>query len=195
GERAALHQRIDLGPLEAAAAGALLRKLLEPAENVPADVVDHLMARTQRVPRLLAELVRGLKRDGLVRRAAKGDAWYLAIDALGTPPDSPLLEWLASRELSWLPPELARHAQLLSLLGPWFTRFEVAGVLLELDRAGLGAELALDSDVAIGRLIDSGLVVEAGRLSFRSGVVRETVERATPQALAQPIHEAAYRFY
>jgi tetratricopeptide (TPR) repeat protein len=196
GERAGAHRRIDLGPLEPAAAGQLLRRLLEPAENIPSLLVDRLVERTRGVPLLIDELARGLLRDGLVRRHAHGEGWYLASDALEALPDLPLVDWLAGRELAWMPPDLARHARLLAHLGSDFTPAEVSGVLVELDRAGFGGELPLDAEIANAKLVERGLIVEAqGRLTYRSAVVRQAIERATPPALAQPIHEAAYRHY
>jgi len=197
GESAATQRRIVVGPLEDAAAGQLLRRLLAPAEGVPADVIERLVARTRGLPLLMTELARGLKRDGFIRRQDKGDAWYLAMEALDSLPDAPLVDWLAGRELAQLPADLARHARLCALLGAETTRAELAGVLLELDRAGQGGDLGLDPDVATARLVEAGLFAEpvGQRIAYRSGVVREAVERQAPPALATPVHEAAYRFH
>src|SRR5438132_14260160 len=103
-----------LGPLEPARASELCRRLLAPAENVPRAAIDLLVQRTQGIPLQLVELVRGLKRDGLVRKRLRGDTWFLATDELQKLPDSPLIEWLAERELGALPRELASHARLPS---------------------------------------------------------------------------------
>jgi tetratricopeptide (TPR) repeat protein len=197
GERAPRHLLLDLGALTAAPAGELCRRLLEPATDVPTATIDGLVARTRGIPLLLVELARGLKREGLVRHQAKGDGWYLASDALAALPDLPLVEWLAGRELAALAPDLARHTRLLALLGGDFAVADVEGVVAELDRAGLGDEFPLDPAVAIGRLTECGLLVVRGdgRCEFRSAVVREAVERATPPPLAQAVHEAAYAHY
>ncbi len=198
GARAALHRRVELAALGADAAGELCRRLLEPAENVPGPVIERLVARTQGLPLLIAELVRGFKREGLVRRQEKGATWYLASDALERLTDLPLIDWVVSRELAALSPDLARHARLLALLGGEVATAEVAGVLQELDHAGLGHDFPLDAAIAIRWLVEAGVLValpEADRWAFRTAVVREAILRATPAQLAQPIHDAAYRYH
>ena len=90
------------------------------------------------VPMLLVELVRGLKRDGLVRKSEKGQGWYLATDELERLPDLPLVQWLSSRETESLPPDLLAHARLASVLGVEFSSEEIEGVLQELERSGGG---------------------------------------------------------
>ena len=96
-----------------------------------------------------------------------------------------------TRQLS---PELARHARLLALLGADFTVTEAKELVLELDHSGMGAEFPLDASVAVSRLLDAALLIErgGGKVAFRSGVVREAVERAAPPLLAERVHEASY---
>ena len=89
---------------------------LRPAENVPAEAVERLAERAQRTPLFIVELVRGLKRQGLVRQRP-GGSWYLATDELDRMPELRLVEWLAHHELGALPPELTAHARLCALLG------------------------------------------------------------------------------
>ncbi|MES1208252.1 MAG: AAA family ATPase, partial [Pseudomonadota bacterium] len=91
--RAAVRTELTLPPLDPAAAAELARRLLMPAENVPASALAKLAARTEGIPLLLVELVRGLKRDGLVRRSGKGQSWTLATDELERLPDLPLVQW------------------------------------------------------------------------------------------------------
>ncbi|HEU4383202.1 MAG TPA: protein kinase [Anaeromyxobacteraceae bacterium] len=196
GERAARFGSLPLAPLPAGAAADLCRLLLLPAENVPERAVERLVARSQAVPMLLVELVRGLKREGLVRRREEG-AWYLATDELERVPDLPLLDWLAERELSALPEDLAAHARLAALLGDEFTLPEVSGVLAQLEKAGLATPFPHDAQAGTRRLLGAGLLVthRGDRIGFRSGLLREAVARslAPPQAVA--IHQAAFRYY
>jgi len=96
-ERSAARLRVTLGPLGHEAAIELCRRLLHPAENIPVHTLEKLVGGTQGSPLLLTELVRGLKRDGFVRRNPKGGAWFLASDELERLPDLPLVEWLAER--------------------------------------------------------------------------------------------------
>jgi len=197
GERAARSRTLKLEPLPPAPAADLCRRLLAPADSVPARAVDLLVARTQGVPLLLVELVRSLKRDGLVRRHAHGESYYLATDELDRAPDMPIVEWLADRQLRGLPAELTAHAQLAALLGDGVTPAETAGVLAELDAAGHGPSFPLDGAAATHRLLSLGLLAShrGGRSSFKLPLVRDAVARATPEPLGRAVHEAACRFY
>ncbi len=141
--------------------------------------------------------MRGLKRDGFVRRNPKGGAWFLASDELERLPDLPLVEWLAERELGRLPPDLVAHAQLAALLGSEFSEMEIEAVLTELDRDGLGADFPMDPRVATRKLIGMGLLILHRRdiIGFRHAMVREAVRGATSEALRGQVHNAAFRFY
>jgi tetratricopeptide (TPR) repeat protein len=197
GERAARSGSHDLGPLDPIRAAELCRQLLAPAENVAHAAVERLVQRTQGIPLLLVELVRGLKRDGLIRKRMRGDSWYLATDELDRLPDSPLIEWLAEREIGALPRELAGHARLTALLGNEFGTEEVDGVLAELDADGLGAQFPLDGRVATDRLSALGLLVttRAGEQRFRHALVRDAIARSVPAAQRNQVHQCAARFY
>jgi len=196
-KRAAVSQQLELGPLDPVAAGELARRLLAPAENVPASAVAKLVERTQGVPLLLVELVRGLKRDGIIRRSAKTGGWFLATDELERLPDLPLVQWLAGRETESLPPELAGHARLASILGAEFDVDEMEGVVQTLERDGGTVATQLDAGVGIERLVGSGLLVRhrQGRVGFRLALLRDTLYRTIPPAEREATHRAAYRFF
>jgi eukaryotic-like serine/threonine-protein kinase len=197
GERAARQGVHRIGPLQPARAAELCRRLLAPAENVPQAAVDSLVQRTHGIPLLLVELIRGLKRDGLVRKRMRGDSWFLATDELEKLPDSPLIEWLAEREVGALPRELASHARLTALLGSEFAAQDVEGVVAELDAEGLGAEFPLDAQVATQRLAALGILVmtRAGGFRFRHALVRDAVAQSVHASRREPVHRAAARFY
>lgn len=195
--RAAVTQRLELGPLDESAAAELARRLLAPAENVPGAAVAKLVERTQRIPLLLVELVRGLKRDGLVRRSDKAGGWFLATDELDRLPDLPLVQWLAGRETESLPPDLAGHARLASILGVEFDADEMDGVMQILEREGTSTGFQLDAGVGITRLVSAGLLVRhrQGRVGFRLALLRDTLYRTVPQAEREATHGAAYRHF
>ncbi|WP_437779713.1 protein kinase domain-containing protein [Sorangium sp. So ce1097] len=197
GERAARRETHRLEALDRESALALCRRLLLPAEDVPEPALAHLVERAQGVPLLLVELVRGLKREGIVRRHPRGDAWYLATDELDRLPDMPLLDWLALGEIDALPPALQAHARLVALLGPDITVAEVAGVLQRLDEHGEAGDLPLDGAVAVKRLLAAGLLVQdrRGRVGFRHALVREAVARGAPEPLRRRVHLAAFKLY
>jgi tetratricopeptide (TPR) repeat protein len=197
GERAFHHEMHKLGPLDPEPAGVLCRRLLEPAEDVPEPAVKRLVERTKAIPLLLVELVRGLKREGLVRRQPKGDAWLLATDEIERLPDLPLLDWLAEGEIDALAPSLRAYARLVALLGADVAIPEVDGVLRRLDRQGDAGEFPLDVQVAIRRLLAAGVLIphRQGRVGFRHDLAREAIARSAPSELCRRIHMAAYEYY
>jgi eukaryotic-like serine/threonine-protein kinase len=197
GARVAQREAHRLGPLDPASAAALCRRLLRPAENVPDSVVERLIARAEGVPLLLVELVRGLRRDGIVRRSPRGNAWYVAADELDRLPDLPLVEWLARREVEALAPALQGHARLLALAGDGVTVADVEGILRGVELLDAGVELPLDARIGTRRLVAAGLVAQdrEGRIGFRHALVREAIARATPEAVRRRIHLAAALHY
>ena len=104
GSRARRSVRHELEALDQESSAMLARRLLAPAENVSKSALARLYDRTQGVPRLLVELVRGLKRDGAVRRMERGTSYYLATEELEKMPDLPIVQWSASREVEALSP-------------------------------------------------------------------------------------------
>ena len=195
--RAARREEITLPPLDPTAAAELARRLLSPAENVPASALSRLAERTQGVPMLMVELVRGLKRDGLIRKAEKRSSWYLATDELERLPDLPLVQWLSSRETASLPPDLLAHARLASILGVELSADEIEGVQQELERGGSSPETQLDASIGLRRLTETGILVRhrGGRLGFRHSLLRDTVYQSVPPAERDAIHHAAYDYY
>lgn len=195
--RAAVSQRLELPALDPAAAAELARRLLAPAENLSDSAVAKLVERTLGVPLLLVELVRGLKRDGIIRRSAKTGGWFLATDELDRLPDLPLVQWLAGRETESLPPDLAGHARLASILGAEFDAEEMDGVVQAMERAGAAVGTQLDAGVGIERLVSSGLLVHHrhGRVGFRLSLLRDTLYRTVPQSEREATHRAAYHYF
>ena len=145
-----------------------------------------LAERTQGIPLLLVELVRGLKRDGIVRKSEKTGAWILATDELDKLPDLPLVQWLASRETESLPPDLLAHARLASMFGVEFGAEELEGVMLELERVGAAPETQLDASIGLRRLAESGLLVRhrGGRVGFRHALLRDSVYQSGRRPLS-----------
>ncbi|MCC6557431.1 MAG: protein kinase [Polyangiaceae bacterium] len=216
GARARHHEVHRLGPLDEASASELCRALLLPAENVPESAVRRLVARTQGVPLLLVELIRGLKEEGVIRRLPgstlgapghapggapsapnRGGAYYLATDELDKVPDLPLIEWLAHRAVDALAPALQAHARLVAARGAEVTAQEVQGVLRSLERAGAAGELPLDARIGIDRLIAAGLLEARGqgRVAFRHALLREAIVRSMPDAFRRAIHLASVEYY
>ncbi|AUX45113.1 protein kinase [Sorangium cellulosum] len=197
GERAARREVVRLDPLDAESARALCRRLLLPARDVPDQAIDRLLERSQRVPLLLVELVHGLKREGILRRHPRGDAWYLATDELERLPMLPQLDPLAQGEIAALGPALGAHARLVALLGAEVSLDEIAGVLDHLDRRGEGAAFPLDARVGTERLLKAGVLVadRKGRLGFRHALVREAIAQGVAEAERRRIHLAAYEHH
>jgi tetratricopeptide (TPR) repeat protein len=197
GSRAAASERIVLGSLETKASCELARRLLLPAEHIPEAVLLRLVERTQGVPRLLVELVRGLKRDGFVRRSARGDAYYLATDELDKLPDLPIVQWNAIREIEALPAQLAGHARLASVLGSNFTVEEIEALLSALERDKAPEDMQLDAGVGVRRLLDSGILVrhKSSALNFRHALLRDAVYQMLSEPERKRLHRAAFVAY
>ncbi len=196
GDRAGRRLEVELGPLAQPAGAELCRRLLLPAEGIPAEAIDRLVARSEGNPLLLVELVRGLKREGVVRADGRG-GWYLATDEVDRMPDLPLVEWLAQRELQALPISLAAHARLASLISPELTAEEVEGVLARLPRDEVMRSYPLDAGVGLERLAMTGLTVMNARnqFGFRHALVREAVALTVSPEERVRIHAAAFAHY
>ncbi|WP_437897148.1 serine/threonine-protein kinase [Sorangium sp. So ce124] len=186
-----------LGPLDLRSAIALCRVLLRPVEDVSESAVQRLVERAQSIPLMLVELIRGLKRQGLVRRRATGGGWYLATDELEHLPSSPRIEWLAEGELDGMAPALRVHARLIALLGAGITLSEVEGVLSRLEQEGDAESLPLDASVSVARLLVSGTLVQHAdaTLGFRHALTGEAIAHSTPEGLRCLVHRAAYAYY
>ena len=197
GERAGRREAHEIGPLDAESAAALCRQLLLPVVEVPEAAIQRLVTRAGAVPLLLVELVRGLKRDGLVRAGAQDGAGSLVTDAIERAADLPVLEWMAQRELDALAPAAAAHARLVALLGDEVTIAEVASVLRTLERAGRAAELTLDPRAGTERLLAAGLLVPraGGRAAFRHPLLREAIARGATASHRRHVHLAAFEHH
>ncbi|HMJ14271.1 MAG TPA: protein kinase [Polyangiaceae bacterium] len=197
GTRAAVSHTLPLPALERQEAELLLRRLLEPVEHVPESALQRLFERTQGIPRLMVELVRGLKRGGLVKRSERGSVFYLATDELEKLPDLPVVQWSAAREVEALSPQLAAHARLASVFGAKFRGSELEGVLRILERDAVFTETQLDVEVGLDRLLDAGLMQRGpfGQIDFRNAFLRETLYETLPENLKQAAHRAAVEMY
>jgi eukaryotic-like serine/threonine-protein kinase len=181
--------------LDPASAGELCRYLLEPAAQVPQPVVERLVDRAEGVPLLIHDLIRGLRREGLVVQQS-GGVWVVNSEVLDRLTDSAPTQWVARRELDAMPADLATHAQLVSLLPSEFTMDEVEGVLNNLG-SGLLEAFPLDPRVGNQRLFQAGLLARRpnGRFTFRNELIRESVARMVDEKLATRVHEAALSFH
>lgn len=197
GSRAAASHKRTLEPLEHVHAMELARRLLLPVEHVPPAVLTHLAERTQGIPRLLVELVRGLKRDGIVRRSERGDGYTIATEELDKLPGIPIIEWTARREIEALAPQLADHARLASVLGASFTVNELDELLQVLERAGEFSEQQVDATVGTQRLIDAGLLVRHrnGLVDFRHALLRDITYQSLSDSKRKRLHHAAFVMY
>jgi eukaryotic-like serine/threonine-protein kinase len=197
GTRAARTLQLALDVLEPVHAAELSRRLLHPVEHVPPSALLRLAERTQGIPRLLVELIRGLKRDGLVRRSLRGTGYYLATDELEKLPDLPIVQWNAVREVEAMPPHLAAHARLSSVLGNGFSIAELEGLQQVLEHGETVDDMQLDASVGVQRLIDAGLLLRHrnGLLDFRHALLRDTIYRLLPESQQQRLHRAAFEMY
>jgi len=195
GRRAAVRIERELAPMTPAAAHALVRQLLAPVVSVPRSVVSRISGRAGCNPRLIVELVRGLRAAGLVGVDRESGRPFLSTDRLDEGADTPLADWLADRELAGLAPALRGHAILAAALVEPLRAEEAARVIDEVEREGAADDFPLDAGVALERLAAAELLVrdEAGAYRFRSPLLRDGLARTAPTALRRRIADAAVR--
>ncbi|WP_437734772.1 serine/threonine-protein kinase [Sorangium sp. So ce1335] len=192
GSRTQRHGRAALAPLDEEAAMALAAELLRPAEYPPAATLRRLAAWAGGNPACLSELVRSLKRAGIVRRRAGSGSHYVATAELDALPPSPAWQWLAERQMDALPPELAACVRLCSVLGASFGRAELEQVQDAIERAG-GAGTPIDAGYGLGALAERGILQRGAgeRCSFQSAVFQNAVYELLDPAHRAQIHRHA----
>lgn len=197
GDRSAQRVVLELGPLDDQAATELARLLLTPVRSVPDKAVALLVERTQGVPLLLVELIRGLKRDGVVRPLERGTGWYVATDELEKLPALPAVQWLAASEIDALPAQLAAMARLAATLGNHFDETDLEGLVDHLERQGTAVETDLDPSVGLTRLRRAGIMSldASGTHRFRHALLGETLYGSVGEDLRRTAHLAAYHYY
>jgi serine/threonine protein kinase/tetratricopeptide (TPR) repeat protein len=159
GQRAFRHQRLPLPPLDESAAMTLAAALLRPVEYPPRATLALLAQWTGGNPQALVALVHTLVRMDIVRQGRQGGSWYLATAAIERLPASPVGQWLASRALAELPPDVAACARTCAVLGSELLRDELAWVQRLAERAGT-AGTPVDTDVGLAALARAGVLEE-----------------------------------
>jgi hypothetical protein len=202
GDRAGHAHRNHLPPLPSAAARALLRRLLLPAEFVSEDLLAALETQAAGLPRHLVELAGALWQAGAIRRHPSTHHFYVAADEILHVSATPLAERLARRALAALPPELATLAQLAAVLRDDLAIARVDQVARGL-RAG-DAAAAIDPGVGLDRLVHAGLLVALGteragtgarRHAFADPAIASALEALIPAERRQVLHAAALAHY
>jgi serine/threonine protein kinase/predicted ATPase len=210
GERAQRHDEIELGPLSEQDAMELAAALLRPAEYTPAAALRQLAQWSGGNPQVLTALVQWLVRDGIVRQrqpqssqgahgpgGAQGSGtWYLDTARLTRLPASPAAQWLATRTLEALLPELSACLQLCAVLGSELTRDELAWVQSEMLRAG-ATSTAVDPDVGLAELERRGFVspLHDGAWAFQQVAFQKAVYVLVEPGDRARIHQAALAFW
>ncbi|MGE0396866.1 MAG: serine/threonine-protein kinase PknK [Kofleriaceae bacterium] len=192
-------RRIDVVRLEAlgeADAAALVGHLLPAGTRVPAQVVARLASWSGGNPALLVDLIALLRREKIVRRHEGTNAWFVAADELDRLPPLPAAQWMATRELDALAPELADLARIASVLGADLRVDELEVVQRTLQRDGFDRAMA-DAATGVAQLVRERLLVERadGRVELRRPAQREALLALVPDALRSAIHAAALRYW
>ncbi|MCG8422392.1 MAG: protein kinase [Proteobacteria bacterium] len=196
GERAYRHDRITLEPLSKIDAMKLTAELLRPVEYPPAATLRRLALWTGGNPQLLTDLVRTLKQTGIVRCRPDRDHWYIATAELDELPPSPVGQWMATRTLDALPPELAACARLCSVLGVEFLREELHSVVHASELADT-ASTPVDVDVGLIELGRRGILDHAnGQVWwFKQANFQASVYQLLAPADCEQIHRYALAFW
>ena len=111
-------QRIELRPLGAADSRTLARELLQKVREVPAELHDLLVSRSDGNPFYMEELVKMLVDRGAI--ITTGERWSLDADRLRTLQVPPTLTGVLQARLDGLPPPDRRALQLASVIGMTF---------------------------------------------------------------------------
>ncbi|WP_437275064.1 protein kinase [Sorangium sp. So ce375] len=203
GQRNQRHTRVTLAPLAEDAAMDLASRLLLPAEYPPAEVLRRLSDWAGGNPDCLRQIVRSLKRAGVVRRRAGGGS-YVATAEIEALPPAPAWQWLAAQKLDDLPPELATCARVCSALGTSFDRAELEAVLDGLERAG-GAGSMVDAGFGLAALVERRILLRDGegrrdggvddRHAFQNAVLQEAVYEMLDPAHRAAIHRSALAYW
>lgn len=196
GNRAYDYQREELRPLGETDTMSLAAELLQPVEFPPAITLRHLAQWTGGNPQLLTELIRTLKQADIVRQRANGGNWYLATGELDVLPASPVGQWMASRSLENLPPELAACARLCAVLGVEFLRAELEWVLNASELSST-ASTPIDVDVGLSELERRGILVHSTRHIwwFRQANFQASVYQVLAEADCEQLHHHALAFW
>ncbi|WP_437911894.1 protein kinase [Sorangium sp. So ce302] len=196
GARTQRHDRAALAPLDDAAAMALAAELLRPAEYPPAETLRRLARWAGNNPACLVELVRSLKRAGLVKRRVNAGSHYVATAELDNLPPSPAWQWLAERRLDALSPELAACVRVCAVLGDSFARAELEQILDSIARAG-EAGTPIDAGYGLSALVEHRILERGAgeRTSFQSAVFQDAVVELLDPAERAQIHRRALAYF
>ncbi|HEY5926282.1 MAG TPA: protein kinase, partial [Kofleriaceae bacterium] len=196
GRRGRRVETVVLQPLAESDATVLAAQLLPAGTRVPAQVVARLASWSGGNPAVLVDLIGLLRREKIVRRHEGTNAWFIAADELDRLPPLPAAQWLASRELDSLAPELADLARVAAVLGLDFSIEELEAVQRVLQRAGFDRAMA-DAAAGLAQLVRERLLVgrSDGRFAFRRPSQREALFALVPDAIRTAIHEAAFRHW
>ncbi|WP_437522245.1 protein kinase [Sorangium sp. So ce726] len=196
GARTQRHDRAALAPLDDAASMALAAELLRPAEYPPAETLRRLARWAGNNPACLVELVRSLKRAGLVKRRVNAGTHYVATAELDNLPPSPAWQWLAERRLDALSPELAACVRLCAVLGDSFARAEIEQILDSIARAG-EAGTPIDAGYGLSALVEHKILERGAgeRYSFQSAVFQDAVVELLDPAERAQIHLRALAYF
>lgn len=196
GERAHAHDTFELQPLAESDAMEMAAELLRPAEFPPRAVLLRLAQWTAGNPQSLDQLVRTLKRQGVVRQRSDGASWYVATAELDQLPASPVGQWLGQRQLDALPMEQAACVRVCAVLGQEFSRDELAWVqsAAERDRT---ATTTLDTDVGLDSLYQAGIIalVRDDIWAFAKASFQDAIYKLVASRDRESIHRQALAFW
>ncbi|MEM9493449.1 MAG: hypothetical protein AAGC55_30150, partial [Myxococcota bacterium] len=176
GSRANRHHRVVLEPLAEDRATELAAELLRPAEYPPTAFLRRLVRWSGGNPHLLTGLIAELKRRGVVRRHEHGDGWHVATAELEELPAQAAGQWLATRIITELPPELAACVRVCAVLGAAFSAAELSWIQDTVEARG-GAGTTIDTEVGLSQLVARGILRPAGdgRYAFSSPAFQDGV--------------------
>ncbi len=118
GEEDASYVRLDLKPLPESAIEELVMEILQKAENVPDDLVNLIVGRSEGNPFYVEELIKMLMDDGVIER--NQPRWSVRLDRLMESSVPPTLTGVLQARLDSLPQEEKEVLQRASVVGRQF---------------------------------------------------------------------------
>ncbi len=189
------HERAELSTLEKKDAMKLAAELLKPAEFPPADFLERLSTWTGGHPFYLTQLVRTLKRQGIVKKRANAPGYYVSTAEFERLPASAVGQWLITRELSQMLPELASCVRLCSVLGAEFALKELKAVQKAAEEDGAAAT-TVDPQVGLEELTSLDVLEQTeDGFSFRSAVFQDGVYKLLGKKDRVRIHRYAADYW
>lgn len=188
--RARAGRLVRLEPLDTSSANDLLSRLLRPARNVPAPVVDRLIELAEGLPGNVVELARSIRDSGSIRGSTSSAGVIVASDELLDVAARPIADRIGRHALRHAAGPFAPLAAACAILGGEFDLGRLRAMQTQLPDDDPLARI--DLRAGLERLAQRNIVrTTAAGYAVRSPVLAEGIEHAIDAARRRVLHRAA----